>query len=67
MKVIKYKTFSNDEEFTKFQLEDNPHILQIQPIMTGLNMDTEASDESAKSSADTSMGVFVTFMVEIEN
>jgi len=68
--ILGYKTFKNNDEFVKWQLDQRPKLFQVSPIVMG--MDGNEKSKSAVGSQcvfdlQTNVGVFVTFEVMTES
>lgn len=63
MKIISYKLFSKEEDFKRWQIDNQDcRIMQITPMLEKINM---AFDESSME-AVTELKVFVTYFREVE-
>lgn len=72
MKVIHYKTFESDEEFSKWQREGDTErqIHTVSPFLHSFDLDMDTgndtkrigSDATTKGGAQTAVGCFVTYI-----
>ena len=59
-KIIRYKTFNTDEEFSEWQLENEVNIFTIQPMVTSFAMKGEYGVEA---DGTVNISIFVTYTV----
>lgn len=66
MKIVNYAIFKTNEEFVKWQLDNQPAIIQVQPMVLAFDGAIK-SDEAQKETLDasTDIGVFVTYFIDV--
>jgi len=66
MRVVEYKRFSSSNEFVRWQIEEVPEIISVQPLMMGADMELNAGNVSQQEgNFNMEIGIFVTYFTEV--
>ena len=61
MTLIKYRTFASSKEFEKWQMDEEPKIIAVSPLVDSANI----NDLPEGLTLTPKVGIFVTYMVEV--
>lgn len=64
MKIMKYIFFNSSEEFENWQREQSRNVMQLSPIMRGMDLAEKLGENSNESSASVGIGLFVNYYEE---